>query len=240
MKATLLSLGLLVVELWACESRRAARIGLPFGFEPNRGQTDARVDFLARGAGHAAFLTAGEAVVVLTGPDSTGVALRTTFPGANRRPRVTGLEELPGKANSFVGKDRAARQTDVPRYAKVRYSQVYPGIDLHYSGDQGRIAYEFVVHPGADPTRIRLGWEGVDSLAVDARGDVVLHTAVGVVRQERPAIYQKVDGARRDIGGGYVWKGAHQVGFDISAYDAEQPLVVTSFVPLLLLDKPSS
>jgi hypothetical protein len=240
MKRRLISLGLLVAVVSACESRRAARAGLPLSFEPNRGQTDARVDFLARGAGHAAFLSAGAAVVVLTRPDSTGVALRTTFPGANRRPRATGLETLPGKANYFVGKDPTPRHADVPLYAKVRYSQVYPGIDLHYSGDQSRMAYEFVVHPGAEPARIRIGWEGADSLVVDAHGDVVLHTAAGVVRQERPAIYQKLHGTRRKIAGGYVRKGAHQVGLDIAAYDAERPLVVTSTVPLLILGKPSS
>ena len=41
----------------------------------------------------------------------------------------------------------------IPTYAKVRYAEVYPGTDLVYYGNQGRLEYDFVVRPGADPAR---------------------------------------------------------------------------------------
>lgn len=228
------TVGLPVVGMPACRSPAATPPPrhLPLSFEANRGQADSRVDYLARGAGHAVFLTPREAVVVLSKPDSMGVVLRMTFVDANPRPRVAGLEELPGKANYIVGQDPARWRTNVPLYAKVQYSRLYPGIDLRYSGDQSEMAYEVVVHPGADPKRITLDWQGADSLEPDPQGDLVLHTAVGLVSLRKPVISQELSGTRREIAGGYVEKAANQVGFEVAAYDAERPLVITGVVPL--------
>src|SRR2546426_6077837 len=52
--------------------------------------------------------------------------------------RSVGQEELPGKANYFIGNDPSKWRTDVPTYAKVQYTNVYPGIDLIYYGNQDR------------------------------------------------------------------------------------------------------
>src|SRR6266702_3789637 len=93
---------------------------LPLQFEANRGQTHKDVHFLSRGAGYSLYLTAGEAVLVLSKPNADAkrdarntqtppksVALRMSLVGAARKPRVTGVDELPGKANYFIGKDRS-------------------------------------------------------------------------------------------------------------------------------------
>ena len=199
---------------------------LPLYFEANKGQTDEQVRFLARGSRSTLFLTPSEAVLVFTHREVSRTVLRMTFIGANPEPSVVGAEELPGKANYFIGSDPANWRTDVPTYAKVRYKNVYPGIDLIYYGNQRQLEYDFVVSPGADPKRIRLGFQGADKLEVDAQGDLVLHTATGVIRQRKPVIYQEVEGARREIAGGYVLEGARRVGFRVTAYDAHRPLVI--------------
>jgi len=216
-------------------------------FEANAGQADSQVKFLARGMGHTLFLTAREAVLVLTKTDPPAkrapeqrartmeLVLRMTFVGATPRSRVTGLEELPGKANYFIGHDPAQWHTNVPLYAKVQYPDVYPGIDLSYSGDQRQLQYHFVVAPGADPKRIVLRWQGVDALDVDHQGDLVLHTAWGAVSLGKPVIYQELDGARQAIAGGYLRTGAHQVGFVVAVYDASRPLVIAGTVPFAIL-----
>ncbi len=145
---------------------------------------------------------------------------------ANASPRVEALEELPGKANYFLGNDPTKWRTNVPTYARVHYQDLYPGIDLIYYGNQRQLEYDLVVRPGADPSRIRLGVQGADTLDVDAQGDLVLHTAGGDIRQRKPAAYQEIDGMRQEISGGYVLKGSHTVGFEVGAYDASRPLVI--------------
>src|SRR5207302_4140805 len=177
-------------------------------FEANRGQTHEDVRFLARGAGYSLYLTAGEAVLVLTKPNSeatqargTPVVVRMSLVGAAPKPLVSGLDELPGKANYLIGKDPAKWRTNVPTYAKVHYREIYPGIDLVYYGNQRQLEHDFVVAPGANPQKIVLDFQGADSLEIDTQGDLVLHTPVGDVLQRRPLIYQEVEGVRREIEG---------------------------------------
>src|SRR5216684_8132341 len=181
---------------------------LPLYFEANRGQTDPEVKFLVRGPQQTLFLTSTEAVMVVTKRDppagepathgkpkrrgpATGTVLRMTFAGANPTARVTGLEELTGRANYFIGNDPSKWQTNVPTYARVRYQELYPGIDLVYYGNQRQLEYDFIVHPGADPSAIALGFAGADKLEVDARGDLLVHMAAGEIRQRKPVIYQE-------------------------------------------------
>ena len=171
---------------------------LPLYFEANKGQTDEQVRFLARGSRSTLFLTPSEAVLAFTHRGVSRTVLRMTFIGANPEPSVVGAEELPGKANYFIGSDPVKWRTNVSTYAKVRYKNVYPGIDLIYYGNQRQLEYDFVVSPGADPRRIRLGFQGADKLEVDAQGDLVLHTATGVIRQRKPVVYQEVEGLRRE------------------------------------------
>src|SRR6266853_313897 len=205
---------------------------LPLQFEANRGQTHKDVRFLSRGPGYSLYLTSGEAVLVLSKPavDAKRVALRMSLVGAAREPLVSGVEEQPGKANYFIGKNPAKWRTHVPTYVKVHYREVYPGVDLVYYGNQRQLEYDFVVAPGADPNKIVLGFKGADKLQFDAKGELVLHTKGGDIRQHKPVIYQEIDGVRRDIDGGYVRKGANRVGFQLAAYDTSRALIIDPLV----------
>src|SRR5262245_53557215 len=228
----------------ANEARVAEAYGkLPLYFEANRGQTDKDVRFLARGPDYSLYLTAGEAVLVLAPwyrdekrnacstsarpqVQQTPVVLRMSLVGAASTPLLTGIEEFRGKANYLVGQDRTTWRTDVPLYAKVRYENVYPGVDLVYYGNQRQLEYDFVIAPGADLQTVVLAFQGAERLEIDAQGELVLHTAAGAIRQHKPIIYQQIDGARRDITGGYVRKGAQQIGFQVDSYDRSRPLVI--------------
>ena len=86
--------------------------------------------------------------------------------GANARAKITGLDELPGKSNYFIGNDPMKWRTNVPNYAKVKYQSVYPGIDLVYYGNQQQLEYDFVVAPGANPRAIRFEIAGADGAGV--------------------------------------------------------------------------
>src|SRR6187431_1632102 len=195
---------------------------LPLKFEVNEGQTDSRVDFLARGPGYNIFLTATEAVFALP----RAPAMRMQLVGSAADPRVQGLDALPGKVNYFRGQDAASWQTKVPIYRRVKYSAVYPGIDLVYYGQSQQLEYDFIVAPGADPGTIKLGFAGVEKTTVDAQGDLVLKTAGGPLRFQKPVIYQIDNGRRHPIEGGYVHRSPHQIGFRVGAYDRTRPLII--------------
>lgn len=214
----------------AVEMRAREAYGrLPLRFELNRGQTDRRVKFLARSDRANLFLTDGAAVLRLRGgEDAPNDVLRFKPVNANLSPIVTGLDELPGRSNYFIGADARQWRTEIPGYGKVKYTGVYPGIDLVYYGNGRQIEYDFVVAPNADPRRIRLAVEGALGLSVNAEGELVMRTARGEVRQRPPVVYQEVDGVRRVVASGYrvfgKRRGQSQIGFDIGNYDRQRTL----------------
>ncbi|MBW3624591.1 MAG: SBBP repeat-containing protein, partial [Armatimonadetes bacterium] len=115
---------------------------------------------------------------------------------------------------------------NVPTYARVRYQSVYRGIDLVYYGKGQQLEYDFIVDPGADPDRIRMKFTGMQAMHLDARGDLILKTAGGEIRQRRPVVYQKLKGGRKAIPGRYVLKGRREVGFKLGRYEKSKPLVI--------------
>lgn len=208
---------------------------LPTRFEENRGQTDSRVQFLAHGAGYSVFLTSTDAVLKL---HDDSAKLPVAFParkysfvrmrleGANPSARASGVDELPGKSNYFIGSDRARWHSNVATFAGVAFRDIYPGVSLKYRGVAGHLEYDFTIAPGIDPRRIRIAIDGATTLAIDSLGDLVIETAGGNLVQKAPVIYQIVDGARRIVAGGYTMRDSHTVGFAIGAYDRDVPLVI--------------
>jgi hypothetical protein len=223
---------------------------LPLSFEPNVGQADPRVRYLAHGAGYTLFLTDRGATLSLssesTSSESTSRVARDPlaaalaragasplstvtlglFPvHATRHPRIVASGRLPGIVNYFIGRDRSRWHTDVPTFGSVVYRNVYPGIDLTFHGQGGRLEYDWTVWPRADARLIRMGVEGARSIRLERGGAVALRTALGAVRQQPPRIYQIVRGRRVAISGGFRPLSGG-IGLHLGAYDTRRPLIV--------------
>ncbi|MFQ5741382.1 MAG: hypothetical protein ACE5JX_20485, partial [Acidobacteriota bacterium] len=172
----------------------------------------------------------GAGVTARKGPAPRGVVgpviVRMKMVGANATPRVRGLEELAGRVHYLVGDDPSQWRTQIRSYGKVRYEDIYPGIDLVFYGSQRQLEYDFVVAPGADPRRLRLLFEGATGLRLDPEGNLVLSTAAGEILQRRPTLYQSVDGSRKPVSGHYVLEEGNQVGFEIGVYECGRPLFI--------------
>ncbi len=163
------------------------------------------------------------------GGSSAPAILRMKLVGAKSGTKVTGLKQLPGKSNYFIGNDPKKWHTQVPTYAQVRYQDAYPGIDLVYYGHQGQLEYHFVVAPGASPKAITLAIAGTGHdapLRIDGEGDLVATLDDGQVCFHKPVVYQPAGTERKYVDGRYVLKGEHEVGFEIAASDPTKPLVI--------------
>jgi hypothetical protein len=227
---------------------------LPLDFEQNQGQTDSRVKFLARGNGYTLFLTGTDATLRLDATsaspkkqsDRYGVfppvsskspseerksaILRLTLEGSNHRPGVSGIEPQPGRSNYFIGNKPEQWHRNVPHYARVKYGNVYPGIDLIYYGNQGQLESDYVVAPGADPARIALHIDGAKDLKLDGQGNLVLSTAGGDLSLHQPIAYQENAGRRKPVDAHYVLRGSRSVGIRIASYDSRQRLIIDPVV----------
>ena len=218
------------------QSLPATFVQLPMAFEPNQGQADEEVRFISRGSGYTLFLTSEEAVLLLRERDAgktPASAVRMRLVGADSGSAIIGLQELPGKSSYFIGSDPEKWRTNLPTYARVRYQNVYPGIDLVHYGNQRRWEHDFIVAPGADPDSIKVSLEGPDRVEIDTNGDLVLDTSTGEVRLRKPVIYQEIDGRRQTVPGGYLLNPESQVvGFQLAAYDDSKTLVIDPVLEL--------
>src|SRR5581483_2818497 len=133
---------------------------------------------------------------------SSGVRLKLL--GANPAPYVEGLDRVAGVSHYIAGNDPAKWRTHVPRYARVRYRAVYPGVDLLYYGNQENVEHDFVLAPGADPRQIRFAVTGTSEVHVDGQGDLVIRAAEGEIRLRKPGIFQGGGKAKRQIAGRYT------------------------------------
>ncbi len=195
---------------------------LPIVFEPNRGQVDAQVKFLARGAGYTLYLTDREAVMSLKG----AAPVRMSLVGGASPKAFQPSEPTGGISNYFLGNDPGKWRTGIPNFRRLKFSEVYPGVDLVYYGDGGKLEYDLVVAPGADANRIEVAYQGVESLRVDKQGDLLLKTAAGELRQQRPKVYQEQGGKKIEVAAAYRLLGAKKVSFELASYDRSKALVI--------------
>ncbi len=224
---------------------------LPMSFEPNRGQADSQFNFLARGSGYTLLLSPAEADLGLRSaansstsstqaktpgdPSSASVVkapnpyatLRLRFLGANAAAKIEGLDEQPGVSNYYLGNDPAKWRTNVPHFSRVRYQNLYPGIDIVYYGNQSQLEHDFILAPGADPSKIRLRVDGAEKISLDADGNLLLSVSGGTLHFSKPFIYQQSDAqTKTPVEGRFVRRGRHEIGFRVAAYNRNQSLVI--------------
>ncbi len=133
-------------------------------------------------------------------------------------------------ALSYCKGDRSQWRSRVPLYREVVYHQVYPGIDLVYYPKDERLTYDFRVAPGADPSAIRLHFEGADRLALDAEGNLRCLVGSQTVVMQKPTLYQEVAGERRLVPGRFTLTG-NDVAFEVGDYDRNLALVIDPVLP---------
>ncbi len=211
---------------------RAGIDDLPLAFEANRGQVDPQVRFVARGSGHTTFLTdEGATIVVASAGLPTAAVIDLRFDGS-RPATPRGGAPLAGIATYIRGDDDTARVVEAPTFERVAYENVYPGIDAVFYGTSRALEYDLVVAPGADPRRIALRFTGADTLALDARGDLLLHTRGHALSFRRPVAYQEIGGQRQAVAVDYALRSGGTVELRMGRYDRRHPLVVDPVLAL--------
>jgi len=163
--------------------------------------------FLCEGRGYRVRLSRGE-IAVEWGQTSSHMKLV----GA-RASAPEGIERAAGAANYFLGSER---RTNLAGFSRVRYHDVYPGIDLVFYGAGGAIEYDFVVSPGADPSRIQIAISGA-KWKLDAEGGLELVPLVW----RQPKAYQ----GSNQIASHFQVRG-NVASFSLGSWDHSQSMTI--------------
>jgi hypothetical protein len=202
----------------ALAQARSALSTLPLTFEANKGQTDERAKFVARGAGSTLWLTGDSAVFSFAGKD----ALQMRFVGAGEA-SLAGVDAQASKSN-YLRAEKSV--TNVPHYAAVSASGVYPGVDLRWYGRRDKLEYDVVLAPGADVAKVRMALDGASETRLTATGDLAVRVGEREIVQSAPVAYQTAkDGARESVAAAFEVSNG-EVGFRLGAYDRSRELVI--------------
>jgi hypothetical protein len=222
---------------------------LPLSFEENRGQTDPHVKFLSRGSDYGLFLRAsdatlvhhatvrlsdyaqsGDATVALASlglsTAKTNSVVRLKWIGAQTNAPAVGVGRQHGISNYLLGNDRSKWHRRVPRYDKVEFQRLYPGIDLLYHGTAQQLEFDYNLAPYADPKLIQVGIDGPSLVALDASGGLRIDVNGDHVFLEKPVAYQERDGNRTEVTAKYVLTESHKLAFELGPYDTSRPLII--------------
>jgi len=201
-----------------CAISPAASPQMPFAFVENRGQANAQVRATGSGPRFKAWFEDGG--VVLQQGEAT---VRVDFVGANPRPVIALADPIGASANYLHGSDPAHWQTEVPMFGAVRYEGVWPGVAMTFREDKTRVKVEYTLEPGADIGAIRLRFSG--DVTIDPDGSLLVRSATGEFREQKPFLYQEVASVRTAVPGGFVKTADGLVTFNAD-YDHTLPLVI--------------
>jgi hypothetical protein len=147
------------------------------------------------------------------------------FLNANPDPVIVPDKALNSFANYFIGNDSSKWAGDCRIYQAVLYRDVYPNIDVRYYTANGILKYDFIVHPGGDPGRIAMYFDGADGVRLN-KGNLVIKTSVDEVTEQAPYTYQLTGNTRNDIPCRFDVKG-NIVTFKLdAAYNRNATLVI--------------
>jgi beta-propeller repeat-containing protein len=202
---------------------------LPLYFVANQGQISAtQVEYYLTGAQQTVYFTK-QGLTLARHDAQKGAGARSVvkldFVDANPQVQIQG--QLPQQAafSYFLGAQKEWH-TNIPSYTQVQYSDLWPGIDLVYRGEVGRLKYQFVVHPGADPKQIRLRYRGVASLAVQAEGELQVCLTDRKFTDQAPTAFLNTEQSQSVSVRYALETGSMEYGFELGAYDLQQTLII--------------
>jgi hypothetical protein len=162
-----------------------------------------------------------------------GHVVRALLQGANARTARTNAiakGQRDGYYNYFIGNDPAAWASFVRFYDTIEVQGAYPGIDIRYYFDGGRLRYDYQVTVGANPSQIRFNLEGANDYQVDADGELLISTSLGEVRHGKLRAYQQTNGKDHEVTCRFESLPGRVIGIKAVGYDKEKPLIIDPLV----------
>ncbi len=194
-------------------------------FEPNRGQAARPIEWVARTPEVGLAFTSVGVEIQLGGDPRAHVGLK--WAGANPKARFEAIDASLDNTSYYYGADTSRWVPNVPHYRRLAWRDVYPGVDVIFYGHQGKLEYDLVVAPGADPSVIRLAFAGVSGVRINNRGDLVVEAGKSSFEMQKPKLYQRFRaGIETPVTGGYHLARSGLVSFTVGAFDPSRALVV--------------
>ncbi|MFL5764782.1 MAG: gliding motility-associated C-terminal domain-containing protein [Bacteroidia bacterium] len=146
--------------------------------------------------------------------------------GADPNAEIVAESPLPNYFSySFRDKDgKMLNENYLKGYEKITYKNIYPNIDVEYTfHPSDGIKYSIILHPGADPSVIRMKYTDADGLSIHD-GNLSISTKLGKIIDHAPITFYE-SGKEAIIPSQFIREGS-EVHFKLDAYDKNQTVVI--------------
>lgn len=124
--------------------------------------------------------------------------------------------------NYLLGNDQSAWKSNVVDYTVMRYTDLYPGIDLVYRIQDGSLKYEFLVSPNASPDQIQMRYIDADSVTIGENFLTVTKDGQHVTDSDFYVYQNDVEITESS----FVLLDMDVVSFNIAEYTPSVPLII--------------
>ena len=211
---------------------------IPLQFIPNEGQVEGPAAFYVQGRQTTIYFAAEGLTFVLSGRQGSPPGrwvVKLDFVGADPEAIPVSAEGSGAVVSYFKGSARDWK-AGLKASSRIVYRELWPGIDLAYYGTADRMKYEFIVKPGADPSRIKLAYRGAESVTLTDEGRLAVSTPSGGFEDDVPVAWQEIEATRVNVPVAYsldMSEDGREAGgrtcvyaFDVGEYDDRRPLVL--------------
>lgn len=170
-----------------------------------------------------------------TSGEQNSNVVRMKFSNTHSESEVTGGQFLPGKANYLKGNNPDRWLIDIPTFKTITYTELYPGIDVIFYGNQRVLEFDFIVAPGANPEAITLDIEGAEKLEKGQNGDLKICLSEDYLLLRKPSIYQMTDSEKKEIIGSFHLLTHIKWVFNLNSMILTKPLLSIQLLSIQLI-----
>jgi len=159
-----------------------------------------------------------------------GHVIKMQLVDANSFSVQEGNNKNEGYYNYFIGNDQSKWVSFVPLYESVQQNEIYQNINVKYYFDENTIRYDYIIKPGADLSKIKLIFEGQESININDKGELVLKTSLGEVANGKLYSYQSYNGIKKEIACSFTQNEDGTISLNAANYDMTKELIIDPLI----------
>ncbi|HRH65922.1 MAG TPA: T9SS type A sorting domain-containing protein [Bacteroidia bacterium] len=141
--------------------------------------------------------------------------------------RISGKDGKKSVASYLFGKDARKWVIHPEEFSQINYLSVFNKVDLNFYGYGKELKYDYVVHAGAEINSIKAYYEGINTLSVNAKGELAIGTSYNVQLQKKPVAWQIINGRKKHVDVNYILLNDTTFGFDaVNGYNKNYDLII--------------
>jgi len=139
--------------------------------------------------------------------------------------KIEALEPTSDYLNYYLGSDQNNWASNVKKYGKTVYKNLYDSIDFKFYLNEGFLKYDFIVSKGGNPSEIQLYYKGIEKITL-VDGALKIATSVNEIIEQKPYAYQMVNGSPKKVKCYFKLEGT-TVSFDFpNGYNKNKELII--------------